>query len=92
LQIAEAAFYYLIHNKLYLWKHMRSKKKAVATMRTNKNSQVEIPNMSNSQIKQIAWNLDINENVMHADITRRDELAKQQAPSLSTAKHLKLEI
>lgn len=67
INIIEAAFYYSIKHKLYLWSHKRPATKDVAQeQEMPKEAPVDIPNMGNSQMKDLAWSLDINENVRRA--------------------------
>ncbi len=71
INIVEAAFYYGIKHKLYLWSNKRPRKYKKEELRSiGRESLVEMPNMSNSQIKDIAWSLDINENMERAQIAR----------------------
>ncbi len=81
INILEAAFYYSIKSKLYLWSHKRKRKyKKEKERMLNNTTPVEMPHMSNSQIKDLAWNLDINENVKRAQnaqqITQRNILSE----------------
>ncbi len=67
INIIEAAFYYSIKNKLYLWSHKRAKKyKQEDVKNMNATLPVEMPSMGNSKMKDLAWSLDINENVKRA--------------------------
>ena len=75
INILEAAFYYSIKNKLYLWSHSKPKKKTAKEYNPRAELPVEVPNMGNSQIKDLAWNLDINENVKRAQSAQN--IAKQ---------------
>ncbi len=71
INIIEAAFYYSLHRKLYLWSHKKPKKSASYKMRDpSSGTPVDIPNMGNSQIKDLSWSLDINENVERAQSAR----------------------
>lgn len=71
INILEAGFYYLLRSKLYLWHH-QTKKTPIEkdTRKIGEGSSVEMPNMGNSQMKDLAWNLDINENVNRAERAR----------------------
>jgi len=67
INIIEAAFYYSIKNKLYLWSHNRKRKyKKEEVRELGSENPVEMPSMGNSQMKDLAWSLDINENVKRA--------------------------
>jgi hypothetical protein len=71
IAIVEAAFYYSIKSKLYLWSHQKTKKSTKDTPRElGKDSPVDMPNMGNSKMKDLAWSLDINENVKRAQGAR----------------------
>jgi len=78
INIIEAAFYYSIKNKLYLWSHSKAKKPKEEVYNPKAGLPVEVPNMGNSKMKDLAWNLDINENVKRAqgakDIAARNIL------------------
>ncbi len=67
INILEAAFYYSIKNKLYLWSNKRPKKDQVTRDDTPKNeASIQLPNLTKSKMKDISWNLDINEEVQKA--------------------------
>ncbi|MCD5384657.1 MAG: PrgI family protein [Candidatus Pacebacteria bacterium] len=70
INIIEYAFYYSLRNKLYLWSHKRTIKKAV-DVRDVPTSQVEVPNINDSKMKDLAWSLDINENVSRAEHAKK---------------------
>ncbi len=81
INIIEAAFYYSIKNKLYLWSHKRKRKyKKEDVRKLAQDTPVEMPSMGNSQMKDLAWSLDINENVKRAqgarEITERNVLSE----------------
>jgi hypothetical protein len=64
----ENAFYYLLRSKLYLWKH-----EASATTTQDEEAQLTmvgpstLPTLSESKLKSLSWNLDINEYVDKAN-------------------------
>jgi len=66
----EAAFKYVISEKLYLWKHTEKPFKTAAEA-VEAQSQVYVPKLSDSKLKDLAWSLDINEK-MHASIFSED--------------------
>ncbi len=71
INIVEAAFYYGLKHKLYLWSNKRPKKQKKEELHnTGKEMPVEMPSMGDSQMKNIAWSLDINENVKRAQNAR----------------------
>ncbi len=65
INIIESAFYYAVRNKLYLWSHKKKYKKT-KSVQPNIEKSVEVPNISDSKMKDLAWSLDINENVERA--------------------------
>lgn len=74
ISIIESAFYYSLRNKLYLWSHRRPQQAQPTTTRAVVGSEsLEVPSMSNSKIKELAWSLDINEQIerAHPDTTSR---------------------
>ncbi|MBP9760063.1 MAG: PrgI family protein [Candidatus Pacebacteria bacterium] len=52
-----SAFFYSIHDKLYLWKKV-PKKKEVVTQEPEKVEQPFVPKVSQSRLKELAWSLD----------------------------------
>lgn len=67
INIVESAFYYSLRNKLYLWSHKKKAKKSNQAQVQQPQSQVEVPNINESKMKDLAWSLDINENVQRAE-------------------------
>jgi len=67
INIIESAFYYTLRNKLYLWSHKRKRAKQQSVNEPVQTSQVEVPNINDSKMKDLAWSLDINENVKRAE-------------------------
>lgn len=64
LSIIESAFYYSLRSKLYLWTHRRPKaQKPIELSRHAPAPALEMPSMSNSKMKELAWSLDINEHI-----------------------------
>ncbi len=66
INILEAAFYYSIRTKLYLWKKTHQKPNKKKIKYPSQQNPVEMPDITKSNIKDIAWNLDINENIKRA--------------------------
>ena len=58
----EAAFTYLTKSKLYLWRAEKVKKKSKKVQK-QKLSPLDIPNLSDNKLKDLAWSLDIKENI-----------------------------
>jgi len=63
--ILEAAFRYLLNNKLFLWKKQpRKKVKAEETaIQTQTQRALTIPKLSESRLKELAWSLDVKETI-----------------------------
>ena len=60
----EYAFNYLLHNKLYLWKAKDPIKIAREKQADTKTASViRVPKLSESKLKDLAWSLDIKENL-----------------------------
>jgi hypothetical protein len=78
INIIESAFYFSLRNKLYLWSHKKKYKKT-QEVSPHIESPVEVPNINDSKMKDLAWSLDINENVERAeqakDITEQNVLS-----------------
>lgn len=68
--VIESAFYYLIGAKLYLWDNQRKAKAADAQKAVQSELQADralgIPKLSDSKLHELAWSLDINENIKKA--------------------------
>lgn len=58
----EAAFHYFIRDKLYTWKK-NPRKKAVKKAKQEKKPDISVPRVSKSSLKEIAWNLDVQESI-----------------------------
>jgi len=65
IEVAEAAFMYLIRGKLYLWsaKHTKKKENKQEAPITSVSA---VPTLSESKISDLAWSLDINERIHKA--------------------------
>jgi hypothetical protein len=78
INIIESAFYFSLRNKLYLWSHKKKYKKTQEES-PHIEAPVEGPNINDSKMKDLAWSLDINENVERAeqakDITEQNVLS-----------------
>jgi hypothetical protein len=64
----ENSFYYLLRAKLYLWKHeekVTTQEEQLAERRIEPNT---MPTLSESKLKSLSWNLDINEYVDKANV------------------------
>ncbi len=62
IDFLESAFLFYTKNNLYLWKK-EEKKISPKEQKTAENSQVFVPRLSESKLKELSWSLDINENL-----------------------------
>jgi hypothetical protein len=77
LMAVEHAFYFLIHNKLYLWNNARARavradldaKKEAAAKQAIREEVVYTPKLSDSKLHELAWSLDINERIANGVLT-----------------------
>jgi len=74
IQVMESAFKYYSGSRLYTWKKLPSKKiiEQAAVNAQKPQSQVYVPKLSTSKLKDLTWSLDIKENLN--PLTRDDEL------------------
>jgi len=69
--MVEYAVGYLLGNKLYLWENKKVTPKKSVPQDAQKKSLVYVPKLSESKLKDLAWSLDIKENLN--PVTRDDE-------------------
>ncbi|KND47991.1 MAG: hypothetical protein AB201_00090 [Parcubacteria bacterium C7867-006] len=62
IDFLESAFLFYTKNNLYLWKK-EEKKVSPKEERAPESSQVFVPRLSESKLKELSWSLDINENL-----------------------------
>jgi len=62
VQVLESAFRYLLAAKLYLWKK-QEKKIQTSKIILGLEKPLEIPRLSQSKLRDLAWSLDIKENI-----------------------------
>ncbi|MBI4135957.1 MAG: PrgI family protein [Candidatus Vogelbacteria bacterium] len=62
VQVLESAFRYTLTAKLYLWKK-QPKDVEPATITLGREKPVEIPKLSQSKLRDLAWSLDVKENI-----------------------------
>lgn len=67
VEMLEAAFKYLLGNKLYIWKHKDKKIEKSDIQKTGSDSLVEVPKLSQSKLKDLSWELDIHESMYTED-------------------------
>lgn len=64
VDVVEAAFYYYIGSKLYIWRKEEKKpEKKLAGQIEQARSMVSVPKMSDSKLKDLTWSLDIKESL-----------------------------
>lgn len=67
--VLESAFKYLLSTRLYIWKSkdikqiISEKNKANGIIDKKTNQNIDVPEMSGSRLKDIAWSLDIKESI-----------------------------
>lgn len=59
--VLEAAIYYSLKNKLYIWKKVPKKPEVSATPENSSIDQLISPRLSDSKLKDLAWSLDVKE-------------------------------
>ncbi len=61
INVVEAAFMYVIGNKLYIWKKQDKKIDPKVQEEKAAESLLVVPKMSHSKLKDLAWSLDVND-------------------------------
>ncbi len=78
IYFVEAAFWYFVHKKLYIWKK-RDKKidpsKTDFQLPSQNQEVLAIPKLSKDKLEDLAWGLDINEHV--AQVRLKEQLEKR---------------
>ncbi len=80
IYFVEAAFWYFVHKKLYIWKKREKKidsSKNSIQLPSETNTAVTIPKLSKDKLEDLAWGLDINEHVAQS---RFKEQLEKRAP------------
>ncbi|MBA3733107.1 PrgI family protein [Patescibacteria group bacterium] len=62
IDFLEAAFFFYTKQNLYIWKK-EERKVEKSTVVDKADSQVYVPRLSDSKLKELSWSLDINENL-----------------------------
>lgn len=70
IYVLESAFNYLLRNKLYIWHKQDRKPTAQSAMVQERESLLQVPKLSQSKLKDLAWSLDIKESV-YSDSAQR---------------------
>jgi len=81
IYFVEAAFWYLIRKKLYIWKKREKKVdtknfKVALPSQTPQGATLDIPKLSHDKLDDLAWGLDINEHV--AQTRLKEQLEKHK--------------
>ena len=63
ISLLQAALYYVVNKKLYLWKQLPKQKKKVQKKEAPQVAQDYVPNSSKNKLKDLAWSLDIKESM-----------------------------
>jgi len=64
IDVVEAAFYYYVGSKLYIWRKEEKKPEHKLTNQVEQaRSMVTVPKMSESKLKDLTWSLDIKESL-----------------------------
>ncbi len=72
IDVVQASFYYLLGDKLYLWKKADKKPVSQVTDQSqNAKSLVSVPKMSGDKLKDLSWSLNIKESLN--PVTKQDE-------------------
>jgi len=61
INVVESAFRYTLGSQLYIWK--KEQKKVTKKKETEESSDVFVPKLSDSKLKDLAWSLDIKESI-----------------------------
>jgi hypothetical protein len=61
--VLESAFYYIVKNKLYLWKKKEPKHVTTISPTQANEARPYVPKLSDSKLKELAWSLDIKESM-----------------------------
>lgn len=63
IAILEAALQYALKNKLYIWKKEERKPEQKKEVESNTASDVFVPRLSESKLKDISWSLDVQDSI-----------------------------
>jgi hypothetical protein len=65
IQLVESAFYYLLANKLYIWKKEGKRQPTVVATsvlnQSEEQAKMKLPKLSNSRLKDLSWSLDVKD-------------------------------
>lgn len=63
INMVESAFFYITNNRLYLWEKKEKKVEPKEYGTSEGPPQLHVPTLSQSKLKDLAWNLDIKESI-----------------------------
>jgi hypothetical protein len=63
INILEAFFKYSLARKLYIWKKVPKKETAAQVAEEASYSQIYVPHLGDSKLKDLTWNLDVKQNI-----------------------------
>lgn len=67
VDMLESAVKYAFSKKLYLWQHQAKKPESSEASEQNKEALMNVPKLSQSKLKDLAWELDIHESIYTED-------------------------
>lgn len=84
----ESGFYYLISNKLFLWDaEGKEKNKKKKKNEAKQSQEVVIPKLADSKLHELAWSLDIKEQVEQVGLRDVPESAENKVAAVKTAEN-----
>lgn len=64
IHVLEAAFKYILGEKLYIWKQAKPKKgKQEKQVKKKQEAPLDVPKLADSKLKDLAWELDVHKNI-----------------------------
>ena len=80
----ESGFYYLISNKLFLWDAERKERNKKKEAQKAQSQEVVIPKLADSKLHELAWSLDIKEQVEQIGMRDVPESATRNVAGVRT--------
>lgn len=63
IKVLENAFYYFTSYKIYVWKKDETKQKTITAKKEETESQIFMPKLTESKLKDLSWSLNIKEKI-----------------------------
>ena len=83
----ESAFYYFLHSKLYLWNNQNKRSRAPAVKTVSKKaSEIYVPKLSDSKLRELSWSLDIQERISESQQTPDERERRGRNFGITTAR------